>query len=127
MIKQVIMSPGVALYHWREKRLTIEQVLSHTGFRSIGGLYDLYNEELESTEMAMQDRMMMPEDHQREEDVEAVWDEFGDYMKEFVPPSAYEAEIERLLPLVAMTRQINDSARSKPFRDAVKRRKALLQ
>lgn len=127
MIKQVIMSPAIALYHWREKRLTVEQVLSHTGFRSIGELYDVYHEEVESTDMALQDRMMSPEDRQREEDVEALWGEFSDYLKEFVPPAEYDAEVERLLPLVVATRRFHDAARSQPFRDAVRRRKAQIQ
>ncbi|TZG36617.1 hypothetical protein [Agrobacterium sp. B1(2019)] len=124
MIKEVIMSPAMALYHWRVNRMSIRNVLSQTGFRSIGELYEAYHEELESTEMSMQDHMMTPEDHQREEDVDAVWLEFGDYLREMVPPAEYDDEIERLLPLVIATRQIEASARSRPFRDDVKRRKA---
>lgn len=125
MIKQQLMSPAIALYHWRVNRMSIRNVLGHTGFRSIADLYDAYSEELESNEMAIQDRMMSPDDHQRDEDVDAVWSEFGDYMREFVPPNEYEDEIERLLPLVISTRQIEASAMSKPFRDAVRRRKGL--
>lgn len=124
MIKEVIMSPAMALYHWRVNRMSIRNVLSQTGFRSIGELYEASHEELESTEIAMQDRMMMPEDHQREEDVVAVWAEFGDFIREFVRPAEYDEEIERLLPLVVATRQIEASVRSRPFRDAVARRKA---
>ena len=124
MIKQVIMSPAIALYHWRVNGMSIDKVLSQTGFRSIGELYDCYNEELESTDMALQDRMMSPEDHQREEDIEELWHEFADYLHEFVPPAEYDMEIERLLPLVIATRQMQAAAMSQPFRDAVKRRKA---
>lgn len=122
MIKQVMMSPAIALYHWRMHRMSIRNVLSQTGFRSIGELYETHMEELESSEMALQDRMMSPEDHQREEHVEALWVEFGDYMKEFVPPNEYVDEIERLLPLVIATRQMQAAAMSQPFRDAVRRR-----
>jgi len=127
MIKQQLMSPAIALYNWRENGMSMEKVLSHTGFTRWSELYDELSDQLESTELALQDRMMSPEDHQREEDVEAVWQEFGDYMREFVPPAEYEDEIERLLPLVKTTRQINDAARSRPFRDAVNRRKLGLQ
>ena len=119
------MSPAIALYHWRVNRMSIRNVLSHTGFRSIADLYDAYTEELESNEMALQDRMMSPDERQREEDIEAVWCEFGDYLREFVHPSEYQDEIERLLQLVKTTRQIENAARSKPFRDAVRRRKAV--
>ena len=67
---------------------------------------------------------MSPDERQREEDVDAVWREFGDYMREYVQPSEYHEEIERLLPLIVATRQMHDAARSRPFRDAVHRRKA---
>jgi len=125
MIKQQLMSPAIALYNWRENGMSMEKVLSHTGFTRWSELYDELSDQLESTELALQDHMMSPEERQREEDVEAVWQEFGDYMREFVPPSEYELEIERLLPLVIATRQIEDAARSRHFRDAVRRRKAL--
>ena len=127
MIKQQLMSPAIALYNWRENGMSMEKVLSHTGFTRWSELYDELSDQLESTELALQDRMMSPEDHQREEDVEAVWQEFGDYMREFVPPAEYQDEIDRPLPLVIATRQIEDAARSKSFRDAVRRRKRGLQ
>lgn len=120
------MSPAIALYHWRVNGMSIRNVLSQTGFRSIADLYDAYTEELESSEMAHQDRMS-PAERQREEDVDAVWLEFGDYLREFVPPAEYDAEIERLLPLIVSTRQAKAAAMSKPFRDVVRRRKTGLQ
>lgn len=127
MIKQQFMSPAMALYYWREKKMSIDKVLSHTGFCSIGELYETFNEEQESTDAARLDRMMSPAELQREEDVEAVWAEFGDYMREMVPPSEYQDEIERLLPLIKTTRQIENAAKSKPFHDAIRRRKLGLQ
>ena len=125
MIKQVYMSPSKALHHWIVDGMTIEHVLSQTGYTRWADLSADHIDALESTEFARQDHMMSPEERQREEDVEAVWTEFGDYMREMVPPSEYELEIERLLPLIVATRQIEDAARSKPFRDAVKRRNSL--
>lgn len=125
MIRQQMMSPAVALHHWAVDTMTIDKVLSHTGFRCLGELYDRYLEDLQNHLMALEDKYMTPEERQREEDVDKVWLEFGDYMREFVQPSEYHEEIERLLPLIKTTRQIEDAARSKPFRDAVKRRKGL--
>lgn len=127
MIKQQTMSPAIALYHWCENGMSIDKVLSHTGFRSIGELYQNFADDMENQEAALQDRMMSPAERQREEDVEAVWSEYGDYLREFVPPNEYEDEIERLLPLIKTTRQIENAARSKPFRDAVRRRKTGVQ
>jgi len=123
MIKQVYMSPSKALYHWIVDGMTMEQVLSQTGYTRWADLSADHIDALESTELALQDRMMSPEDHQREEHIDAVWSEFGDYIREFVPPAEYQEEIERLLPLIIVTRQIEDAARSRPFRDAVARRK----
>jgi hypothetical protein len=122
MIKQVYMSPSKALHHWIVDSMTIEQVLSQTGYTRWSDLSADHIDALESTEFARQDLMMSPEERQREEDVEAVWTEFGDYMREMVPPGEYELEIERLLPLIVATRKIEDAARSKPFRDSVARR-----
>lgn len=127
MIKQQMMSPSKALYHWLVDGMTMKQVLSQTGYTRWADLAADHVDALESTEMARQDQMMSPEERQRDEDVDAVWLEFGDYMREFVPPAEYSEEIERLLPLVRTTRQIENAARSRPFRDAVKRRKAQLQ
>jgi len=124
MIKQVMMSPAVALHHWAVNKMSIAKVLSHTGFRSTGELYDHYLEDLQNRLIALEDKMMSPEERQHEENVDAVWREFGSYMREFVQPSEYLEEIERLLPLIEATRQIEASARSRPFRDAVRRRKA---
>ncbi|MGI0524026.1 hypothetical protein [Rhizobium giardinii] len=123
MIKQQLMSPSMALYYWREKGMSMEQVLSHTGYSRWSDLAADHIDALESEEMALQDRMMSPDERQREEDIEAVWCEFGDYLKEFVPPAEYDDEIERLLPLVIATRQADAAAMSRPFRDAVRRRK----
>ncbi len=124
MIRQVMMSPAVALHHWAVNGMSIARVLSHTGYATTGALYDQYLEDLQNHLLALEDKFMSPEDRQREEDVDAVWQQFGDYMREFVQPSEYLEEIERLLPLIETTRQIENSARSQPFRDAVKRRKA---
>jgi len=124
MIKQQMMSPAVALRHWAVNKMSIAKVLSHTGFATTGALYDQYVEDLENRLAALEDRHMTPEELQREEDVDQLWKEFGDYMREFVQPSEYQEEIERMLPLIKMTRQMETAARSKPFRDAVKRRKA---
>lgn len=122
MIKQVYVSPAKALYHWIVDGMTMEQVLSQTGYTKWSDLSADHIDALESTELALQDRIMTHEDHQREEDVDAVWSEFGDYLREMVPPGEYELEIERLLPLIVATRQIEDAARSIPFRDSVARR-----
>lgn len=124
MIKQVMMSPAMALHHWAVNKMSISKVLSHTGFATLGGLHDQYMEDLYNHLMALEDKYMSPADRQREEDVDAVWSEFGDYIREFVEPSEYQEEIERLLPLIIATRQIEASVRSRPFRDAVARRKA---
>lgn len=123
MIKQQLMSPSKALYHWLVDGMSMEQVLTQTGYTRWSDLSADHVEALESEEMARQDRMMSPGERQREEDVEALWSEFGDYLREFVPPSEYQDEIERLLPLVKTTRHMENAARSKPFRDAVRRRK----
>lgn len=125
MIKQVLMSPAKALYCWREKGMSMEAVLSHTDFSRWSDLHDEYIYDLIAQEWAEDDMRMTPEERQREEDVEAIWDEFADYMKEFVPPAEYEDEIERLLPLIKTTRQMQDAARSQAFRDSVRRRKCL--
>jgi hypothetical protein len=124
MIKQVMMSPAVALHHWAVNGMSIAKVLSHTGFSTTGELYDQYLEDLQNHLAALEDKFMSTEEQQHEEDVEQVWKEFGDYMREFVQPSEYLEEIDRLLPLIVATRQMHDAARSKPFRDAVRRRKA---
>jgi hypothetical protein len=123
MIKQVYMSPSKALYHWLVDGMSMVQVLTQTGYKRWSDLSADHVAALESEEMARQDRMMLPAERQREEDVDAVWVEYGDYLKEFVPPYEYQDEIERLLPLIKTTRQMQDAARSKPFRDAVKRRR----
>lgn len=123
MIRQVMMSPAVALHHWAVNGMSIANVLSHTGYATTGALYDQYLEDLQNHLLALEDKFMSPEDRQREEDIDAVWDEFGSYMKEFVHPSEYLEEIERLLPLIKSTRQIEAAVRSRPFRDAVARRK----
>ena len=122
MIKQQMMSPAVALMHWRENGMSMAQVLSHTGYVRWSDLAADHAEALENEEIAKQDRLMSPDERQREEDVEAVWDRHGDYLREFVSPSEYDEEIERLLPLIKKTRQMQNAARSKPFRDAVRRR-----
>jgi hypothetical protein len=125
MIKQQLMSPSKALYHWLVYGMSMKQVLSHTGYTRWSELATDHVDQLESRQLAREDRMMSPDERQREEDVEAVWADFGDYMREFVPPSEYQDEIQRLLPLVLSSRQIENAARSKPFRNAVKRRKGL--
>ncbi len=127
MIKQQLMSPSVALYHWRVNGMSMAQVLSHTGYYRWSDLAADHQEALQNQEMAVQDMMMSAADRQREEDVEAVWDQHGDYLREMVPPAEYDQEIERLLPLVKKTRQQMNAARSKPFRDAVRRRQAACQ
>lgn len=124
MIKQLMMSPAMALHHWPFNKMTISNVLSQTGFTTLGGLYDQYQEDLINHLMALEDKYLTPAYRQRDEDVDAVWAEFGDYIREFVPPAEYDDEIERLLPLIVATRQSEASARSRPFRDAVARRKA---
>ncbi|KAB1086164.1 hypothetical protein F4V91_06785 [Neorhizobium galegae] len=124
MIKQQVMSPAVALYHWRENGMSIEKVLSQTCFTSIGELYQTFDDDMKNEQAAVAERMMSPDERQREEDVDATWVDFGDYLREFVPPSEYQDEIERLLPLTKTTRQIKAAAMSRPFRDAVRRRKA---
>ncbi|MDX0503622.1 hypothetical protein GOC80_13400 [Sinorhizobium medicae] len=125
MIKQQMMSPAVALYHWRVHGMSMAQVLSHTGYVRWSDLAADHAEALENQENAMQNMLMSPEERQREEDVEALWERYGDYLREMVPPAEYADEIERLLPVIISTRQLNDAARSKPFRDAVRRRKLL--
>ncbi len=125
MIKQQLMSPTVALMHWRENKMTMDKVLSHTGYVRWSDLASDHSEALENEEIATQDMMMSPADRQREEDVEAVWERHGDYLREFIPPAEYDEEIERLLPLVKKTRQQMNAARAKPFRDAVRRRNLL--
>lgn len=122
MIRQQMMSPAIALYHWRENGMSIDKVLSHTGFRGFAELYDEYICDLIAQERAEEDMMMTPADHDREEDVAEVWVEFGDYLKEMVPPDEYDLEIERLMPLVKKTQQIKNAARSQGFRDSVRRR-----
>ncbi|TAX58902.1 hypothetical protein ELI02_02050 [Rhizobium leguminosarum] len=123
MIKQQLMSPAVALYHWRVHGMSMAQVLSHTGYVRWSDLAADHDEALANEETAQQDMLMSPEERQREEDVEAVWQQFGDYLREMVPPPEYDDEIERLLPLIKKTRQMQNAARSKPFRDAIKRRR----
>lgn len=123
MIKQQLMTPAIALHHWAVNNMPIANVLSHTGFRCLGALYDQYLEDLQNYLMSLEDKFMTPEELQREDDVEMVWQEFGSYMREFVQPSEYQEEIERLLPPIKATRQIENAARSQPFRDAVARRK----
>lgn len=122
MIKQQLMSPSKALYHWLVDGMSMKQVLSQTGYSRWSDLAADHIDALENEEMARQDRMMSPEERQREEDVDAVWAEFGDYLREMVPPAEYDAEIERLRALIVSTRQAKTAAMSKPFRDAVKRR-----
>jgi|GEM_PF-3995624 len=122
MIKQQMMSPAVALYYWREHGMSIDKVMSHTGFTSLADLHDEYIYDLIAEEWAQDDFRMTAEDHQREEDVESVWSEFGNYMREFVPPAEYDDEIERLLPLIEKTRQVREAARSQGFRENVRRR-----
>jgi len=125
MIKQQLMSPAVALMHWRENKMSVDKVLSHTGYVRWSDLAADHAEALENQETAMQDLLMSPEEREREEDVAEVWDQHGDFLREFVPPAEYDDEIERLLPLIKSTRQSIDAARSKPFRDAVRRRKTI--
>ncbi|RVL87693.1 hypothetical protein CN140_01810 [Sinorhizobium meliloti] len=115
MIQQQMMSPSWALYYWREHGMTIKNVLRHTGFRSINELHVEHEYDLGADEMAKEDLMMSPEERQREEDVEAVWQEFGDYMREMVPPSEYDLEIERLLPLIQMRQQAQRTAAGRSF------------
>jgi hypothetical protein len=126
MIMQVMMSPAVALHHWAVNNMSIAKVLSHTGYTTVGALYEQYLEDLENRLAAMEDKYMSPDERQAEEDRDTVWDEFGDYIREFVPPAEYDDEIERLLPLIAATRLLKSEAASKRFRDAVRRRKARL-
>ena len=111
MIKQVMMSPSVALYFWREKGMSMDKVLSHTGFKRWSDVYSEYIYDILAEEAAQDDMRMSPEEREREENVELVWEEFGDYIREMVPPDEYEAEIERLLPLVVMTNQILKAGR----------------
>ncbi len=127
MIKQQMMSPAIALMHWRENGMSMDKVLSHTGYVRWSDLAADHQEALQNQEMAVQDMMMSPADRQREDDVEAVWERHGDYLREFIPPAEYDEEIERLLPLIKKTRQLQDAARSRPFRDAVRRRQSALQ
>lgn len=115
MIRQQLMSPAVALYHWRANGMSIDKVMSHTGFKCLSDLYDEYIYDLIAQEWAEDDMRMTDEDHQREEDIELVWSEFGDFIREFVPPDEYDSEIERLMPLVKMTHQILKSGRSHRF------------
>lgn len=111
MIKQVMMSPSVALYFWREKGMSMDKVLSHTGFKRWSDVYSEYIYDILAEEAAQDDMRMTPEQREYEENVEATWEEFGDYIREFVPPDEYDLEIERLLPIVKMTRQMQDAVR----------------
>lgn len=122
MIKQQMMSPAIALYHWRVNGMSMDKVLSHTGYVRWSDLAADHSEALDNEQTAKQDMLMAPADRQREEDVEAVWERCGDYLREMVPPAEYDQEIERLLPLMRSARRQMNAARSKPFRDAVRRR-----
>ncbi|MBB4104391.1 hypothetical protein [Allorhizobium borbori] len=116
------MSPSVALYFWREKGMSMDKVLSHTGFKRLADLHEELIYDLLAQEWAEDDMRMTPEQREHEELVEATWEEFGDYIREFVPPDEYDQEVERLLPLIKKTRQIIAAGRSKKFRESVKRR-----
>lgn len=115
MIKQVMMSPAMALYHWRVNGMSMDKVLSHTGFKRWSDVYSEHIYDLLAEEAAQDDMRMTPEQREHEEDVALVWEEFGDFIKEFVPPSEYDAEIERLMPLVKMPHQILAAGRSHGF------------
>ncbi|CDN95982.1 hypothetical protein [Agrobacterium tumefaciens] len=115
MIRQQMMSPAVALYYWREHGMSMDKVLSHTGFARWSDLHDECIYDLIAQERAEEDFLMSPDEHDREEIVAEVWHEFGNYIREFVPPAEYDDEIERLLPLVKMTHQMVKSGRPHGF------------
>lgn len=48
MIKQQIMSPAVALMHWRENKMSMDKVLSHTGYVRWSDLAAHHTEALEN-------------------------------------------------------------------------------
>src|SRR5690606_23858167 len=110
MIDQVLMSAPRAIHHWIRDGMTTEAVRSHTGFQSISELWDAYNNDLRAEEMAQEDMYMSPDERQHEEDVLDVWEEFGSYLQEFVPPSEYALEVERLMPLIKFQQQAQRSA-----------------
>ncbi|MBY5684807.1 hypothetical protein HFO32_22045 [Rhizobium leguminosarum] len=115
MIKQVMMGPSKALHHWAVSKMTIGNVLSQTGYSNIQALHAEYAYELAAEEMAREDMMMSPAERQHEADVEEVWEQFSDFLKEMVPPAEYDLEIERLLPLVQMRQQAQRTAAASSF------------
>lgn len=76
------MSVDIALGKWRRKEISELDVYRLTGMRSVSQLADAHLEMIENEEMARQDRMMTPEEHEAEDILAQAYDSYGDILRE---------------------------------------------
>lgn len=113
---QVIMQPNIALWHWREKRLTEAQVMSHTGCGSVAELFEAAQDALNNESMARELMTMTAEEHEIDELREAAWERCGDYLRECGPPSEQVEQEARIMEAIRQERQWLHAAAVAKFR-----------
>lgn len=100
MIRQVYMSPNIALSWWMDGKLSVDQVISHTGLASevevIRSAEDANENEIAALEMLL----MTPEAEEEIELRAAVWESHGDYLREVGPPGEQRSEEARIMAAI---------------------------
>lgn len=76
------MSVDIALGKWRRKEISELDVYRLTGMRSAAQLADAHLEMIENEEMARQDMLMTPEEHEAEDILAQAYDSYGDILRE---------------------------------------------
>lgn len=80
------MQANTALWHWREGRMSIEQVLSQADCGSFAELYEAAKDALENEAAAREMWSNSPEQEEEEELDREIWESYSDYLHEAGPP-----------------------------------------
>jgi len=76
------MSVDIALGKWGRREISELDVFRLTGMRSPSQLADAHLEMIENEEVARQDRMMTPDEHEAEDILAQAYDSYGDILRE---------------------------------------------
>lgn len=76
------MSVDIALGKWRRREISELDVYRLTALRSVAQLADAHIEMIDNAEMARQDRMMTPQEHEAEDILAQAYDSYGDILRE---------------------------------------------
>jgi hypothetical protein len=100
MIKAVVMSPNVALSHWAERRMSVDQVLSHTELPSPAAVIRAADEALENECAAVEMLTMTVEEEEEIELQAAVWASYGDCLHEQCTVEDQQAQFARIMKTI---------------------------